>query len=492
MADFDKIKINGVAYNVKDTATAQAVAQQGQTIAQQGQQITQQGQAIAQQGQQITQQGQAIAQQGQQIEQLGQQISEVSEQLFKTTVQQYGAKGDGVTDDTAAIMAMYEDVGYIVLGNGTYRVTDTIAIAGGCIVGFGDCSVIQMDATINKPIVKASSRAFLQGFNVCFASKPASAAQNSYIGILCGKDPYPLQRTSIRNIHIYNVGTGIAMEDKNSPVFEIHFDTIEITDFTYAGIEIITNGSTNCTFTNIYITNGNIDTSAVYGFHLAGWMSSMEITSLNVEWGSYNIPILIVGCANLYAGVIHLERLKLNAGYNGLFTVSSVSGRVSSLSAYYCDTTVPGTGVVRLKNATLWGDTEGVGSPIGTVGTGACALYIDTLLLDRMNVDNGGISGSTDFCVFQRLQEFQDDYYTIYVGSYQYRPMSNDGTSYLDKYVTTFNDNIQFISKFNTPVFAQTLPDNRMCAKYRTMVYQTGENSYKIYNGSGWDTISIT
>lgn len=55
MADFDKIKINGVAYNVKDTATAQAVAQQGQQITQQGQQITQQGEQITQQGQQITQ-----------------------------------------------------------------------------------------------------------------------------------------------------------------------------------------------------------------------------------------------------------------------------------------------------------------------------------------------------------------------------------------------------------------------------------------------------
>ena len=53
MADFDKIKINGVPYNVKDTATAQAVTQQGRQIAQQGQTIEQQGQQIVQQGRQI-------------------------------------------------------------------------------------------------------------------------------------------------------------------------------------------------------------------------------------------------------------------------------------------------------------------------------------------------------------------------------------------------------------------------------------------------------
>lgn len=47
MADFDKISINGTYYNVKDTATALVVAQQGQAIAQQGEQIEQLQQAVA-------------------------------------------------------------------------------------------------------------------------------------------------------------------------------------------------------------------------------------------------------------------------------------------------------------------------------------------------------------------------------------------------------------------------------------------------------------
>lgn len=76
MADFDKIKINGVAYNVKDTATAQAVDQVESDLNETNSTVQQQGQQITQQGQQITQQGQAIAQQGQQITQLGQQIQQ--------------------------------------------------------------------------------------------------------------------------------------------------------------------------------------------------------------------------------------------------------------------------------------------------------------------------------------------------------------------------------------------------------------------------------
>ncbi len=495
MADFDKINIDDASYNVRDATARQQISaeitdrEHADTMLSQkiGKETTAREHADTLLSQQISEETTAREQA---VAGLTEQFSEITAALYKTTVLQYGAKGDGVADDTAAIKAMYTDVGYIVLGKGTFRVTDTIAVTGGCILGFGEVSVLQMDATVNKPVVKASNRAFLQGFNICFKSKPSDSTKDSYIGILCGKDPYPLQRTSIRNIHIYNVGTGISSEDPDSPIFEIHFDSIEITDFSYAGFNIITNGSTNCTFSNIYISNYNINTHAAYGFHLAGWMSSMEIASLNVEWGTYNIPILIVGCADLHAGVIHLERLKLAAVYNGLVTLSSVSGRISSLSVYYCDTSVAGTGIVRLKNATLWGDTEDVGTPIGTVSAGTCALFIDTLLLDRLNVDKGGIADSKDFCVFQRLQEFQSDYYTVCVGAYQYRPLDNDKSAYLNKYVISFNDNIQFISKSNTPVFASTLPDTRMCAKYRTIVYQTGVNSYKIFNGDAWDTIT--
>lgn len=88
MAVFDKIKINGVPYNVKDTATAQAVAQVRSDLAETNETVEQQGQQITQQGQQITQQGQQITQQGQQIGDMHKNFS--TENLEVTGTVKYG------------------------------------------------------------------------------------------------------------------------------------------------------------------------------------------------------------------------------------------------------------------------------------------------------------------------------------------------------------------------------------------------------------------
>ena len=99
MADFDKIKINGVPYNVKDTATAQAVAQVERDLANTKETVQQQGQQISQQGQQITEE---TAARQQADTQLGQQISEETRAREQLAVQ--------VSQNTYDISTIRDDI----------------------------------------------------------------------------------------------------------------------------------------------------------------------------------------------------------------------------------------------------------------------------------------------------------------------------------------------------------------------------------------------
>lgn len=98
----------------------------------------------------------------------------------------YGAVGDGVTDDTAAIVAALAARPRVYLPAGTYKTTSTITIPGGSVV-FGDGV-----ATIIKPT--SASNSF-----ICFLQSAASqitdmcldgsaATGQSTTGIFCGND----------------------------------------------------------------------------------------------------------------------------------------------------------------------------------------------------------------------------------------------------------------------------------------------------------------
>ena len=148
MADFDKIKINGVPYNVKDTATAQAVAQVESDLAETNQTVHQQGQQIAQQGQTITQQGQQIAAETKAREdadaELQNQINNISETYVN--VKKYGAVGNGETIDSAAISAcLSANAGKrIYFPAGTYMINAPITLPDHTsLIGDGDSTIIK-------------------------------------------------------------------------------------------------------------------------------------------------------------------------------------------------------------------------------------------------------------------------------------------------------------------------------------------------------------
>ena len=164
MADFDKIKINGVPYNVKDTATAQAVAKVASELAKTNSTVQQQGNQIIQQGQQITQQGQQITQQGR-------QIADISEKLTgailtnDNTFINAAAAGMPASGDVSAFLnqLMTENPGAcIFIPAGTYQAANTITVTAPVFVCLG---IIQSTATAALDIAANECRVYVYRVN---------------------------------------------------------------------------------------------------------------------------------------------------------------------------------------------------------------------------------------------------------------------------------------------------------------------------------------
>lgn len=159
MADFDKISIKGVSYNVKDSMARQQITQQGQQLTQQ---ISAETTAREQADSQI------IAFIPEQID------AALSESAQFITPQQFGAKADGTTDDTAAInnalsAAQTGKIG-VYFPSGQYVVSSFTVPAGVMIKGV---ATFQADRNVGTwilpnqtatPAITLNSGCVLSGF----------------------------------------------------------------------------------------------------------------------------------------------------------------------------------------------------------------------------------------------------------------------------------------------------------------------------------------
>lgn len=200
------------------------------------------------------------------------------------TPQMFGAKGDGVTDDTEALKEMLKTKSHIVFPSGNYVVTDTIELAqGGKLEGSftaslvfkengnlllnSDCSLIGLNikanGDINAPTIKLIG-------NYCHLDNLRISGGNFHFSISSGAH-------SISNIHSLDAIKGaFTFTDVNdaymSNVFVINCggtslsmlgrcEAINVTNFTALNVKTCFNIASNsrfCKFTNCFFDSANI------------------------------------------------------------------------------------------------------------------------------------------------------------------------------------------------------------------------------------------
>ena len=408
-------------------------------------------------------------------------------------VKDYGAKGDGVTDDTAALQSALNTGEPIYIPAGTYIISDSLrAIQNNVICGDREAAYIVSKSTDKtKYILGIGSRCAVYNLSLAYSDSVDVSTANDgdqYVGIALIGDPFPLQRTGIYNIIIRHVGTGIS--DKLSGGFSVSYSDIEITDFSFCGM-YLSSGSTGDLLNNVYINcgvkNPNTDNATLYkawcGLYVNG-NDALTVNTLNVEWCIFSYCAIAIHNSHINISSLHLEEVGITSAYSGIIHLNGTSGSIGTLSFFYPWMFTDGTALVELHKAgrlTSYGN----GEEISTIS-------IDVLNLDGLNkpdwqtfpgISNKGLAHAHGWSSFFRNEKYTDSNYIVRIEQYCFNSDPEDANALKDPSRNP-HANIVF-TKFgyipNYGVLANR-PKNLLCTNY-TMYYCTDDFNIYLFTG---------
>ena len=393
---------------------------------------------------------------------------------FKS-VKDYGAKGDGITDDTIAIKKAIKNEDLIFFPSGTYLITDSLHLDSKNLIGADKAHTI-IKKRGETPIMFVGSRSNVAYLQLTFDEDITNCGADKYKAIVC-YEKYAMQRGTIRDCIITNVGTGIS--DLTEPCFSVVFQSLEITDIGYAGMLFTQMGSSGNLYSNIYMAGG--DYGAMYGFCKTGWCNTDIFEIMNIEHGTYSYPFYLVGMCNAVINSLHFESISTGGTYRPIATFGC-SAIINNISFLFINYNLAGTSLIGLDSANPYGNDR----PAGSYSKYPNKITINTLNCVGLNNDNGGLYKANDPYIISRPQSFTDKFYMdIKNYIYQYY-VAEDADIYKNKFALNY-DNIVFLSKCNLPIKGNL--DN-FAGEFQTML--DNSNGLHMYFQNAWHSIAFS
>lgn len=259
------------------------------------------------------------------------------------SVLDFGAKGDGTTDDTAAIQAALDSSGAatVFFPAGTYKVTDTISWQNRNIRGAGIYSskIIGDIVNTNKPLLAVGRSSSISDLQLCFDASRITGNEIEGRRVLIksggGPDGWALQRCKLERLYLHTCGTGVySPNTTNGEIFSVHFDTFEVLDFTYRGFDFRSTIRTGNVYSNLYFKSPNRTVESI--FALEGEESECVINQVNLEHTIVETAALVLdGCRAFTATAVHIEGVDTASADRSYVKISKSSGTFESISMYY-------------------------------------------------------------------------------------------------------------------------------------------------------------
>lgn len=420
-------------------------------------------------------------------------------------VKDFGAKGDGVTDDTAAILnatrsAYVNDRFGIFFPRGTYIVSDTISVKNKTLVGESRIgSVIKSvcsDGT--KPIIKIGGVSKIDSLTIQFDDNvniPAHT-KNVFIGIMTvdGSGERLLKTSSISNVNIFNVGTGIS--DGGNGCFSTEFRNIRIKDFSCFGVHMYGTTRTGNIWSNIYIESPN--KSSLAGVLLEGEESECSINQLNLEHFIGNTAIQLKNVLSFKIGTLHIEGVEVRNNWNGYIDISNSSGVINNCTFYYTRLHKTGAHLFRLRDGYL-----PITNQDTTYKDNSSYLKINVLNTKGLNRPNANIypnitaeqktlNNSPSFTFFFRDKgyDLSSNRFIVEVDDFKWNTWSSvvsDDSEHYYNFSCDPHNMIEFVKKGQLLKVGTTeqRPTTRLCNNHTTY-FDTTLNKMLFYINKSW------
>ncbi len=271
----------------------------------------------------------------------------MSNNLFDgyANVLDYGARSNSFQDETEAFKKALKTSMSVYVPEGIYYISETLELNNQNFIGSGifTTQLVSINPDIMAPIIKAGRSCVIADILIKYKEGLLTGKENDgeRVGIETSSNIWALQRGStIRNVRIEEIGTAIYAKEHNTnkPMlngpFSVHFDSIEITNFSYRGIDFKSTNRIGNVFTNIFMNSNKPQVDSMIS--LEGEDSEIIFNHIILDRTKCKTAINFRDVRTFTVTSFHIEGVCVSEPRGSMIKLNNSSGIIDILSIYYC------------------------------------------------------------------------------------------------------------------------------------------------------------